>query len=86
MVQARLTERPHINKATMASIPNGLEAKGLVERQPYAGDKRALERDTQLLTVLNTLGLCWRSQGSGILSYVATPTPASDPCRHRPHH
>lgn len=43
MVQARLAERLHINKATMVGILNGLEARGLVERRPYKGDKRALE-------------------------------------------
>ena len=43
MVQARLAERLRINKATMVGILNGLEAQGLVERRPYAGDKRALE-------------------------------------------
>lgn len=42
-VQARLAERLRINKATMVGILNGLERQGLVERRPYAGDKRALE-------------------------------------------
>lgn len=42
-VQARLAERLRINKATMVGVLNGLEAQGLVERRPYAGDKRALE-------------------------------------------
>lgn len=43
MVQSRLAERLHINKATMVGILNSLEAQGLVERRPYAGDRRALE-------------------------------------------
>ena len=43
MVQARLAERLRINKATMVGILNSLEEQGLVERRPYAGDKRALE-------------------------------------------
>ena len=43
MVQARLAERLRINKATMVGILNGLETQGLVERRPYADDKRALE-------------------------------------------
>ncbi len=42
-VQARLAERLRINKATMVGILNSLEEKGLVERRPYASDKRALE-------------------------------------------
>jgi MarR family transcriptional regulator, lower aerobic nicotinate degradation pathway regulator len=43
MVQARVAERLRINKATMVTILNGLEAQGFVERRSYASDKRALE-------------------------------------------
>ncbi len=43
MVQSRLAERLHINKATMVGVLNELEAQGWVERRPYSGDKRALE-------------------------------------------
>ena len=43
VVQARLAERLHINKATMVGVLNGLEGQGLVERRAYAADKRALE-------------------------------------------
>lgn len=40
-----LAELLHINKATMVGVLSRLEAQGLVERQPYAADKRALEVD-----------------------------------------
>jgi MarR family transcriptional regulator, lower aerobic nicotinate degradation pathway regulator len=43
MVQARVAERLRINKATMVTILNSLEAQGLVERRSFSGDKRALE-------------------------------------------
>jgi MarR family transcriptional regulator, lower aerobic nicotinate degradation pathway regulator len=43
MVQARLSDRLRIDRATMVSLLNGLEAQGLVERRPHPTDRRAFE-------------------------------------------
>ncbi len=42
LVQARLAERLHINKATMVFLLNALAEKGLVARQANPADKRTL--------------------------------------------
>lgn len=43
VVQARLSERLQIDKATMVSLLNDLEQQGLIERRPHPSDRRAFE-------------------------------------------
>lgn len=43
MVQARLGERLHVDKATMVTLLNDLEEQGLIERRPHANDRRAYD-------------------------------------------
>jgi MarR family transcriptional regulator, lower aerobic nicotinate degradation pathway regulator len=43
VVQARLSERLQIDKATMVSLLNDLEQQGLIERRPHTSDRRAFE-------------------------------------------
>jgi DNA-binding MarR family transcriptional regulator len=43
MVQSRLSDRLHIDKATMVGLLNALEAKHLVERRPHPSDRRAFQ-------------------------------------------
>jgi DNA-binding MarR family transcriptional regulator len=43
MVQARLSDRLHIDKATMVTLLNELEQQRLVERRPHPSDRRAFE-------------------------------------------
>jgi MarR family transcriptional regulator, lower aerobic nicotinate degradation pathway regulator len=43
MVQARLSERLRIDKATMVSLLNDLQQQGLIERRPHLTDRRAFE-------------------------------------------
>jgi MarR family transcriptional regulator, lower aerobic nicotinate degradation pathway regulator len=43
MVQARLSEKLRIDKATMVSLLNDLQQQGLIERRPHVNDRRAFE-------------------------------------------
>lgn len=43
LVQARLSDKLRVDKATMVSLLNELESQGLIERQPHPGDRRAFE-------------------------------------------
>ncbi len=43
MVQSRLSDSLRIDKATMVSLLNDLEAQGLVERTPHPTDRRAFQ-------------------------------------------
>ncbi|UBF28832.1 MarR family transcriptional regulator [Kovacikia minuta CCNUW1] len=43
MRQARLTDRTHIDKATMVGLLNNLEEQGLIERRASPIDKRAFD-------------------------------------------
>lgn len=43
MVQARIGEKLRVDKATMVTLLNDLEAQGLIERRPHARDRRAYE-------------------------------------------
>ncbi len=43
IVQARLSDKLHIDKATMVTLLNELENQGLVERRPHPSDRRAFE-------------------------------------------
>ncbi len=43
VVQARLSDKLRVDKATMVSLLNELESQGLIERQPHPGDRRAFE-------------------------------------------
>ncbi|WP_205314771.1 MarR family winged helix-turn-helix transcriptional regulator [Nonomuraea lactucae] len=43
MIQARLSDRLKVFKPVMVTLVNELEAMGLAERRPHAGDRRAVE-------------------------------------------
>jgi MarR family transcriptional regulator, lower aerobic nicotinate degradation pathway regulator len=43
MVQARLSEKLRIDKATMVGLLNDLQQQGLIERRPHSTDRRAFE-------------------------------------------
>ncbi|NNJ06205.1 winged helix-turn-helix transcriptional regulator [Streptomyces sp. PKU-MA01144] len=43
MIQARLSDRLRVFKPVMVTLVNELEAMGLAERRPHAGDRRAVE-------------------------------------------
>jgi MarR family transcriptional regulator, lower aerobic nicotinate degradation pathway regulator len=43
MVQARISDRLRIDRATMVGLLNELEAQGLIERRPHPTDRRAFE-------------------------------------------
>lgn len=43
IVQARLSDKLRVDKATMVTLLNELESQGLIERQPHRCDRRAFE-------------------------------------------
>lgn len=43
IVQARLSDKLRVDKATMVNLLNELESQGLIERQPHRCDRRAFE-------------------------------------------
>ncbi|WP_062294837.1 MarR family winged helix-turn-helix transcriptional regulator [Nostoc piscinale] len=43
MVQARLGDKLRVDKASMVTLLNDLEAQGLIERRPHPSDRRAYE-------------------------------------------